>query len=70
MHTSRCSGRARAATGPLVVTQRGRAVAVLQTIDAYERTQQECEVLRMLAAGEKELAAGQGHSRAMVKCCV
>jgi prevent-host-death family protein len=54
--------RLRAATGPLVVTQRGRAVAVLQTVDAYERSQQERDLLRLLAAGEKELATGRGHS--------
>jgi len=54
--------RLRAAAGPLVVTQRGRAVAVLQTVDAYERSQQERDALRLLAAGEKEVAAGKGHS--------
>ncbi len=58
--------RLREGTGPLVVTQRGRAVAVLQTIDAYERTQNEHELLRLLVAGEKDLAADKGHSLASV----
>ncbi len=53
--------RLQASDGPLVVTQRGRAVAVMQTLEAYERTRQEHEMLRLLAAGEKELAVGKGH---------
>ena len=53
-------------TGPLVVTQRGRAVAVMQSIDAYERQERERELLRLLAAGEREIAAGEGHSLADV----
>lgn len=50
------------AGGPLVVTQRGRAIAVLQSIDAYEKSEHERELLRLLAIGEKEIAAGEGHS--------
>jgi prevent-host-death family protein len=53
-------------TGPLVVTQRGRAVAVLQSIEAYEKLDRERELLRILAAGEREIAAGAGHSLASV----
>ena len=49
------------AAGPLVVTQRGRAIAVLQSVDAYEKTQHERELLHLLATGEKEIAAGEGH---------
>ena len=47
---------------PLVITQRGRAAAVLLSIDAYERTQHERELLKILALGEKEIAKGTGHS--------
>lgn len=47
---------------PYVITQRGRAAAVLVSIDAYERIQEEREQLRLLAVGEKEIAAGKGHS--------
>jgi prevent-host-death family protein len=53
-------------TGPLVVTQRGRAVAVMQSIDAYEKQERERELLRLLAAGEREIAAGEGNSLADV----
>lgn len=47
---------------PLFVTQRGRAAGVLLSIEAYERSQHERELLRLLAQGEKEIAAGKGHS--------
>ena len=47
---------------PLVITQRGRATAVLLSLDAYERSQQEREMLRLLARGENEIASGKGYS--------
>lgn len=47
---------------PWVITQRGRAAAVLISVEAYERSQKENELLRLLAMGEKEIAAGKGHS--------
>jgi prevent-host-death family protein len=47
---------------PLVITQRGRAAAVLLSLDAYERSQQEREILRLLARGENEIASGKGYS--------
>ncbi len=47
---------------PLVITQRGRATAVLLNLAAYERSQQERELLRLLALGEREIAKGEGHS--------
>ena len=51
---------------PLVVTQRGRAIAVLQSIDAYEKSEHERELLRLLATGEKEIATGEGYTLASV----
>ncbi|MBS3957233.1 MAG: type II toxin-antitoxin system Phd/YefM family antitoxin [Clostridiales bacterium] len=45
---------------PVVITQRGRASAVLVSADAYERTQYENELLRALARGDAEIAAGIG----------
>jgi prevent-host-death family protein len=47
---------------PLVITQRGRATAVLMSLDAYERSEAERELLLLLARGEREIAAGVGHS--------
>ncbi|MFH2052936.1 MAG: type II toxin-antitoxin system Phd/YefM family antitoxin [bacterium] len=52
--------------GPLVVTQRGRAIAVIQSIDAYEKSEHERELLKLLAMGEKEIALGEGFSLASV----
>lgn len=45
---------------PVVITQRGRASAVLVSADAYERTQYENELLRVLARGDAEAFAGLG----------
>jgi len=45
---------------PVVITQRGRASAVLVSADAYERTQYENELLRVLARGDAEIAVGIG----------
>ena len=45
---------------PLVITQHGRVVAVLQSIDSYEKSEHDLELLRMLATGDKEAAKGDG----------
>lgn len=45
---------------PVVITQRGRASAVLVSADAYERIQYENDLLRVLARGDAEMAAGLG----------
>ncbi|MHB8761574.1 MAG: type II toxin-antitoxin system Phd/YefM family antitoxin [Coriobacteriia bacterium] len=45
---------------PVVITQRGRASAVLVSAEAYERTQYENDLLRALARGDAEMAAGLG----------
>jgi prevent-host-death family protein len=46
---------------PVFITQRGRATAVLMSIDAYERSENQRELLILLARGEKEIASGIGH---------
>ena len=53
----------RVSTGgePLVITQRGRATAVIISVEAYERCQRELELLRLLARGEQEIKAGKGY---------
>jgi len=45
---------------PLFITQRGQAAAVMVSMKDYEQTQNELEILRLLARGEKEIAAGVG----------
>ena len=51
---------------PVFITQRGRAAAVLMSMNAYENSQRELDVLRLLARGEKEIEAGIGHELADV----
>ena len=46
---------------PIVITQRGRAAAVMVSIEAYEHSQHELEILRLLARGEKEIEVGKGY---------
>ena len=46
---------------PLVITRRGRAAAVLLSIDEHERSEHERQLLYILARGESEIAAGKGH---------
>lgn len=46
---------------PLVITQRGRAAAVMVSMEAYEHTQHELELLRILARGEQEIEAAKGY---------
>ena len=50
-----------ASNGPLVITQRGRAAAVMLSIEAYERGEHERRLLKLLARGEHEIAAGKGY---------
>jgi prevent-host-death family protein len=46
---------------PLVITQRGRAAAVMLSVEAYEKSERDRELLRLLAKGEKQIEAGEGH---------
>lgn len=52
--------RVAASSEPVVITQRGRAAAVLVSAEAYDRTQHENDVLRALARGDAEVAADLG----------
>jgi prevent-host-death family protein len=45
---------------PLIITQRGRASAVIIGVEAYEESEHEKELLRLLARGDREIEAGQG----------
>ena len=53
--------RAAVSDEPVVITQRGRASAVLVSARSYERTQHEIEILRLLARGEADIEAGVGY---------
>ena len=53
--------RVRGRRQPLIITQRGRATAVVLSLDAYQRGEDERQLLLLLARGEREIAAGKGH---------
>jgi len=46
---------------PVFITQRGRAAAVMISMEVYEASQHELDILRLLARGEKEIEAGVGY---------
>ena len=46
---------------PLIVTQRGRAAAVMIGVEAYEKFEHEKELLKLLAKGEREIELGEGY---------
>ncbi|MCQ6262839.1 type II toxin-antitoxin system Phd/YefM family antitoxin [Alcanivorax sp. MM125-6] len=45
---------------PMVLTQRGRGVAVLVDVHEYERMQERLEVLEEVYKAEEQIAAGDG----------
>lgn len=45
----------------MIITQRGRAAAVMIGVDAYEKSEHEKELLHLLAKGEKEIEIGGGY---------
>ncbi|MDN4572573.1 antitoxin, Phd family protein [Pandoraea cepalis] len=44
---------------PLVITQNGEAKAVLQDVASYEETQETLALLKLLALGQQDVAAGK-----------
>ncbi len=52
--------RVRHSKQPVVITQRGRAAAVMLSTEAYERAEHDLQLLRLLVLGDKEIAAGKG----------
>lgn len=45
---------------PMVLTQRGRGVAVLVDVNEYERMQERLEILEEIYKAEEQLSAGDG----------
>jgi prevent-host-death family protein len=52
----------RGSNEPVFITQRGRAAAVLMSIDAYQHSETQRDILLLLARGEQEIASGVGHA--------
>ncbi len=46
---------------PIVITQRGRAAAVIIGVEAYEKSEHDRELLHLLAKGDREIEIGQGY---------
>ncbi len=46
---------------PVIITQRGRAAAVMLSVEAYEAAEGDRELLIALAQGEREIKEGKGH---------
>lgn len=46
---------------PLIITQRGRAAAVMIDVQSYEKSEYEKEILRLLVKGEREIEIGGGY---------
>ena len=46
---------------PLVVTQRGRAAAVLLSMEAWQQAERERQILTLLAQGERDIRGRKGH---------
>jgi len=44
---------------PLIITQNGEAKAVVQDIASWEKTQETLALLKLLAMGEQDIAAGR-----------
>ena len=53
--------RIRESNDPLIVTQRGRAAAVMLSVKSYEQVDRERQILRQLLRGEREIATGDGY---------
>jgi prevent-host-death family protein len=51
----------RSSKDPLIITQRGRATAVMMGVAAYERSEQEKALLRLLAKGDREIEIAKGY---------
>ena len=59
--------RARDTGQPIVITQNGKATAVLQDVESFERQRKALLLLRYLAQGEEEVSSGKGvpHGKAV-----
>ena len=51
---------------PLVITQNGEAKAVLQDVASFEQTQETLALLKILALGNQDVAAGKVKSASAV----
>jgi prevent-host-death family protein len=46
---------------PVIITEEDRPAAVMLSVEAFERSEHEREILLLFARGEREIAAGVGY---------
>ena len=59
--------KARTSGQPIVITQNGKATAVLQDVESYEEQRRALLLLKFLAQGDKELKGNRGVRHAAAK---
>jgi len=57
-HTSEIIRNVAEGQSSYIITQHGEAKAIVQGVDEYEKTQETLALLKILALGEQEIAAG------------
>jgi prevent-host-death family protein len=59
--------RASSQRSPIVITQNGRATAVLQDVESFEQDRRAFALLKLALEGDSDIAAGRSVSRADYK---
>jgi prevent-host-death family protein len=58
-HAAEVLGELRERREPMVITQNGEAKAVIQDVATFEQTQETLALLKLLALGNQDIAAGK-----------
>lgn len=68
-HTAQLIRRARQSGRPIIITQKGKAAAVLQDVASFQRQREALLLLKYLAIGEEQLRRGRGipHGRVVAR---
>lgn len=56
--------KARESGQPIVITQNGKATAVLQDVESYQRQREALLLLKFMATGDQQVRDGEGISHA------
>ena len=46
---------------PIIITQKSRAIDIIISMEAYEKSEHDKEILRLLAKANKEIEIGEGY---------
>jgi prevent-host-death family protein len=60
--------KARDSGAPVIITQNGKATAVLQDVESFDRQRKALLLLKLFAQGDREIREGQGirHDQAII----